>query len=104
MDTPRQESATPQKLEVAKAYTIHDGGVIRAIAVSEADRDEIVAALELYRRAKAAPGEIESALKLFRAARDLLDVPATTGTATAAATADEPQAVQAATNDGGADI
>ena len=95
MDTPRQESATPQKLEVAKAYTIHDGGVIRAIAVSEADRDEIVAALELYRRAKAEPGEIESALKLLRAARDLLDVPATT-----TATADEPQAVQA---DGGAE-
>ena len=95
MDTPRQESATPQKLEVAKAYTIHDGGVIRAIAVSEADRDEIVAALELYRRAKAEPGEIESALKLLRAARDLLDVPATT-----TATADEPQAAQA---DGGAE-
>ena len=92
MDTPRQEIATPQKLEVAKAYTIHDGGVIRAIAVSEADRDEIVAALELYRRAKAAPGEVESALKLLRAARDLLDVPTT------AATADERQAVQA---DGG---
>ena len=80
MDTPRQENATQQKpkLEVAKAYTIHDGGVIRAIAVSEADRDEIVAALEMYRKAKAAPGEVESALKLLRAARDLLDVPAET--------------------------
>lgn len=89
MDTPRQENATQQKpkLEVAKAYTIHDGGVIRAIAVSEADRDEIVAALELYHRAKAAPGEVESALKLLRAARDLLDVPATAGTAAAATAA-----------------
>ena len=96
MDTQRQEDATPQKLEGAKAYTIHDGGVIRAIAVSEADRDEIVAALELYRRAKAAPGEVESALKLLRAARDLLDVPATAATTATAdeAQADEPQAVQ----------
>ena len=72
MDTPRQESATPQKLEVAKAYTIHDGGVIRAIAVSEADRDEIVAALALYRRAKAAPGEIEAALAFYHAAKEML--------------------------------
>lgn len=102
MDTPRQENATQQKpkLEVAKAYTIHDGGVIRAIAVSEADRDEIVAALELYHRAKAAPGEVESALKLLRTVRDLLDVPATAGTAAAAtaATADAPKAAQ---GDGG---
>ena len=80
MDTPRQESATPQKLEVAKAYTIHDGGVIRAIAVSEADRDEIVAALELYRRARAKPGEVESALQLLRAAREIVGTSATAET------------------------
>ena len=80
MDTQRQENATPQKLEVAKAYTIHDGGVIRAIAVSEADRDEIVAALELYRRAKAAPGEVESALQLLRAAREIVGTSATAET------------------------
>ncbi len=83
MNEQLQEIATPQKLEVAKAYTIHDAGVIRAICVSEADRDEIVAALELYRRAKAKPGEVESALKLLRAARDLLDAPAETATTAA---------------------
>jgi predicted RNA-binding protein with PIN domain len=98
MDTQRQENATPQKLEVAKAYTIHADGVIRAICVSEADRDEIVAALELYRKAKAAPGEVESALKLLRAARDLLDVPADTAATADEAQADEPKAAQADEN------
>lgn len=80
MDEPQDKEATEAakpgekraKLEVAKAYTVHEGGVIRAICVSEADRDEIVAALALYRRTKAAPGEIESALALYRAAREMI--------------------------------
>ena len=83
MDEPQDKEATEAakpgekraKLEVAKAYTVHEGGVIRAICVSEADRDEIVAALALYRRTKAAPGEIESALALYRAAREMIGKP-----------------------------
>ena len=69
------EAATPTapgKLEIAKAYTVHEAGVIRAICVSEADRDEIVEALRLYRRARAKPGEVESALQLLRAAREIV--------------------------------
>ena len=62
----------PGKLEIAKAYTVHEAGVIRAICVSEADRDEIVEALRLYRRARAKPGEVESALQLLRAAREIV--------------------------------
>lgn len=61
--------AKPDKLSVAKAYTVHVGGVIRAICVSEDDRDEIVAALELYQRMKTSPGEIEAALKIYRTVR-----------------------------------
>lgn len=74
------EAATPTapgKLEIAKAYTVHEAGVIRAICVSEADRDEIVEALRLYRRARAKPGEVESALKLLRAAREIIGTSAT---------------------------
>ena len=74
------EAATPTapgKLEIAKAYTIHQAGVIRAICVSEADRDEIVEALRLYRRARAKPGEVESALQLLRAAREIVGTSAT---------------------------
>ena len=69
------EAATPTapgKLEIAKAYTVHEAGVIRAICVSEADRDEIVEALRLYRRARAKPGEVESAMQLLRAAREIV--------------------------------
>ncbi len=63
------------KLQVAKAYTVHDHGVIKAICVSEEDRDEIVAALNLYRRAKAAkPGEVESALALLHTIRAQLGI------------------------------
>lgn len=75
------EAATPTapgKLEIAKAYTVHEAGVIRAICVSEADRDEIVEALRLYRRARAKPGEVESALQLLRAAREIVGTSATT--------------------------
>jgi len=68
------DATNAAKLQVAKAYTVHEAGVIRAICVSEADRDEIVAALALYRKAKAAPGEIESALALYRNARKLLGI------------------------------
>ena len=74
------EAATPTapgKLEIAKAYTVHEAGVIRAICVSEADRDEIVEALRLYRRARAKPGEVESALQLLRAAREIVGTSAT---------------------------
>lgn len=74
------EAATPTapgKLEIAKAYTVHEAGVIRAICVSEADRDEIVEALRLYRRARAKPGEVESALQLLRAAREIVGTFAT---------------------------
>ena len=74
------EAATPTapgKLEIAKAYTVHEAGVIRAICVSEADRDEIVEALRLYRRARARPGEVESALQLLRAAREIVGTSAT---------------------------
>lgn len=69
--TPQQPTAEakPDKLSVAKAYTVHVGGVIRAICVSEDDRDEIVAALELYQRMKTSPGEIEAALKIYRTVR-----------------------------------
>ena len=67
----------PGKLEIAKAYTVHEAGVIRAICVSEADRDEIVEALRLYRRARAKPGEVESALQLLRAAREIVGTSAT---------------------------
>ena len=74
------EAATPTapgKLEIAKAYTVHEAGVIRAICVSEADRDEIVEALRLYRRARAKPGEVESALQLLRAVREIVGTSAT---------------------------
>ena len=74
------EAATPTapgKLEIAKAYTVHEAGIIRAICVSEADRDEIVEALRLYRRARAKPGEVESALQLLRAAREIVGTSAT---------------------------
>ena len=77
------EAATPTapgKLEIAKAYTVHEAGVIRAICVSEADRDEIVEALRLYRRARAKPGEVESALQLLRAAREIVGTSATAET------------------------
>ena len=77
-------STAPGKLEVAKAYTVHEAGVIRAICVSEADRDEIVEALRLYRRAKAAPGDIESALQLLRAVREIVGTSGTPGTAATA--------------------
>ena len=85
-------STAPGKLEVAKAYTVHEAGVIRAICVSEADRDEIVEALRLYRRAKAAPGDIESALQLLRAVREIVGTSGTPGTAATA------EAATAATN------
>ncbi|MCR5750751.1 MAG: helix-turn-helix domain-containing protein [Kiritimatiellae bacterium] len=67
-----QDDRDGAKLQVAKAYTVHEDGMIRAICVSEADRDEIVAALALYRKAKAAPGEIEAALALYRTAKGIL--------------------------------
>ena len=60
------------KLQIAKAYTVHEDGTIRAICVSEEDRDEIVAALALYRKAKAAPGEIEAALALYRTIKGMM--------------------------------
>lgn len=71
----QSKSGKPPKLEVAKAYTVHEAGVIRAICVSEEDRAEIVAALEVYRRVKAAPGEIESALALFRTVKGIMETP-----------------------------
>ena len=91
--TQTPKPAAPEKLEVAKAYTVHVGGVIRAICVSEADRDEIVAALDLYRKTKAAPGEIESALAFYRNARTFLGIEAQPdkGQADATATGEPPQ-------------
>lgn len=91
--TQTPKPAAPEKLEVAKAYTVHVGGVIRAICVSEADRDEIVAALDLYRKTKAAPGEIESALAFYRNARTFLGIEAQPdkGQADATATEEPPQ-------------
>lgn len=85
------EAATPTapgKLEIAKAYTVHEAGVIRAICVSEADRDEIVEALRLYRRARAKPGEVESALQLLRAAREIVGTSATADPGTTDAATD----------------
>ncbi len=86
MDNTNETTATPTtteaaakkpsaKLEIAKAYTVHEAGYIRAICVSEEDRDEIVAALALYRRIKATPGEIESALALYRTAKGMIEGP-----------------------------
>lgn len=91
--TQTPKPAAPEKLEVAKAYTVHVGGVIRAICVSEADRDEIVAALDLYRKTKAEPGEIESALAFYRNARTFLGIEAQPdkGQADATATGEPPQ-------------
>ena len=91
--TQTPKPAAPEKLEVAKAYTVHIGGVIRAICVSKADRDEIVAALDLYRKTKAAPGEIESALAFYRNARIFLGIEAQPdkGQADATATGEPPQ-------------
>ena len=91
--TQTPKPAAPEKLEVAKAYTVHVGGVIRAICVSESDRDEIVAALDLYRKTKAAPGEIESALAFYRNARTFLGIEAQPdkGQADATATGEPPQ-------------
>ena len=89
--TQTPKPAAPEKLEVAKAYTVHVGGVIRAICVSEADRDEIVAALDLYRKTKAAPGEIESALAFYRNARTFLGIEAQPDKGQADATGEPPQ-------------
>lgn len=62
------------KLKVAKAFTIHEGGVIRAICVSEGDRDEITAALEFYRKFKGRESEIESAVALLRVTKKALHI------------------------------
>ncbi len=86
---------------MAKAYTVHEAGVIRAICVSEADRDEIVEALRLYRRAKAAPGDIESALQLLRAVREIVGTSGTPGTA---ATAEAATATPPGTPSAGRDV
>ena len=77
MEGQEQNARNGAKLQIAKAYTVHEDGVIRAICVSEADRDEIVEALRLYRRARAKPGEVESALQLLRAAREIVGTSAT---------------------------
>ena len=55
--------------------------------------DEIVAALDLYRKTKAAPGEIESALAFYRNARTFLGIEAQPdkGQADATATGEPPQ-------------
>lgn len=71
--TPTAISKT-DKLEVAKAFTIHEGGVIRAICVSEEDRDEIAAALKFYRKNKQHEAEIESALALMSKAKELVGI------------------------------
>lgn len=67
-------SSKPDKLEVAKAFTIHECGVIRAICVSEEDRDEIAAALKFYRKNKQHEAEIESALALMSKAKELVGI------------------------------
>lgn len=54
--------------------TIHEGGVIRAICVSEGDRDEITAALEFYRKFKGRESEIESAVALLRVTKKTLHI------------------------------
>lgn len=62
------------KLQVAKAYTIHEGGVIRAICVSEDDRDEITEALAFWRKFKGRESEIESAVALLRVTKKALHI------------------------------
>ena len=63
-----------EKLQVAKAYTIHEGGVIRAICVSEGDRDEITEALAFWRKFKGRESEIESAVALLRVTKKALHI------------------------------
>lgn len=78
-DTETTTTAAPgeskgEKLQVAKAYTIHEGGVIRAICVSEGDRDEITEALAFWRKFKGRESEIESAVALLRVTKKALHI------------------------------
>ena len=85
MNTPGTETEVPkateasaddngQKLQTAKAFVIHEAGVIRAICVSEDDRDEIAAALKFYRKCKGRESEIESALAFMDMAKATLGI------------------------------
>lgn len=85
MNTPGNETEVPkapeasaddngQKLQTAKAFVIHESGVIRAICVSEDDRDEIAAALKFYRKCKGSESEIESALAFMDMAKATLGI------------------------------
>lgn len=73
-DTDAPAESKGDKLQVAKAYTIHEGGVIRAICVSEDDRDEITEALAFWRKFKGRESEIESAVALLRVTKKALHI------------------------------
>ena len=73
-DTAAPAESKGDKLQVAKAYTIHEGGVIRAICVSEDDRDEITEALAFWRKFKGRESEIESAVALLRVTKKALHI------------------------------
>lgn len=61
-------------LKVAKSFIIHEGTEIRAICVSESDRDNILAALKFYRKYKDRESEIESAVALLNFAKEKVGI------------------------------